>query len=231
MNRPETTLFLLMSVDGKISTGAGDERDVDRDFPGIPGVCEGLGQYYDIEQTTALWSSNTGRVMAKVGMNERPLPKEKLPCSFVLLDNRPHLTAHGVAYLSAWLEWLVIVTADPAHPAYGAAAPNVTVIGQDPFDPAALFAQLYEAFGVRALTVQSGGTVNALLLRAGLIDRVDVVVAPVLVGGEDTPSLIGGASVRTAAELSQLRPLTLESCEALAHSYLRLRYRVQNERR
>lgn len=38
MDRPVTTLFMLMSVDGKISTGATDEFDVDRDFPKIPGV-------------------------------------------------------------------------------------------------------------------------------------------------------------------------------------------------
>ena len=35
VDRPITTLFMLMSVDGKISTGATDELDVDRDFPGI----------------------------------------------------------------------------------------------------------------------------------------------------------------------------------------------------
>ena len=64
MDRPITTLFMLMSVDGKISTGATDELDVDRDFPGIPGLREGLHQYYEIEQTTDLWSFNTGRVQA-----------------------------------------------------------------------------------------------------------------------------------------------------------------------
>ena len=46
MERPITTLFMLSSVDGKISTGATDELDVDRDLPKIPGVCEGLHQYY-----------------------------------------------------------------------------------------------------------------------------------------------------------------------------------------
>ena len=30
MDRPETTLFMLMSVDGKISTGNNDERDVNK---------------------------------------------------------------------------------------------------------------------------------------------------------------------------------------------------------
>ena len=42
MDRPITTLFLLMSVDGKISTGSFDELDVNRDSPKIPGVREGL---------------------------------------------------------------------------------------------------------------------------------------------------------------------------------------------
>lgn len=36
MDRPITTLFMLMSVDGKISTGSSDELDVDRDFRRSP---------------------------------------------------------------------------------------------------------------------------------------------------------------------------------------------------
>ena len=46
MDRPVTTLFLIASVDGKISTGDTDSLDVDRDFPKIVGVKEGLLQYY-----------------------------------------------------------------------------------------------------------------------------------------------------------------------------------------
>ena len=44
MDRPVTTLFMLMSVDGKISTGSTDELDVDRDFPEIPGILCPVGQ-------------------------------------------------------------------------------------------------------------------------------------------------------------------------------------------
>ena len=87
MNRPTTTLFMLMSVDGKISTGATDEMDVDQDFPQITGLKEGLYQYYEIEQSTDLWSFNTGRVQAKMGVNTKEMPS-KTPVSFVLLDNR-----------------------------------------------------------------------------------------------------------------------------------------------
>ena len=54
-----------------------DELDVDRDFPKLPGVREGLHQYYEIEQTTDLWSFNTGRVQAKLGVNKRELPSKR----------------------------------------------------------------------------------------------------------------------------------------------------------
>ena len=99
VNRPVTTLFMLMSVDGKISTGADDELDFDRDFPHIDGVKEGLQQYYDIEQTTDLWALNSGRVQAKMGVNESDMPA-KTPVSFVLIDNH-HLTAHCIRYFCA----------------------------------------------------------------------------------------------------------------------------------
>lgn len=99
MDRPITTLFLLVSADGKISTGAADTFDFDVDLPRVPGVRDGLTQYYEIEQTTDLWSFNTGRVQAKLGVNKKPLPP-KSPVSFVLLDNT-HLTAHGVRWFCA----------------------------------------------------------------------------------------------------------------------------------
>jgi len=99
---------MLSSVDGKIITGASDERDVDKDFPEINGVREGLHQYYEIEQTTDLWSCNTGRVQAKLGVNHKRIPKEGLPVSFVLLDNH-HLTEHGVRYFCALSNKLVLL--------------------------------------------------------------------------------------------------------------------------
>lgn len=115
MDRPITTLFMLMSVDGKISTGSSDELDVDRDFPKIPGIREGLHQYYEIEQTTDLWSFDTGRVQAKLGANEKEMPA-KTPVSFVLLDNH-HLTEHGVRYFCAKSKQTAVITSNASHPA------------------------------------------------------------------------------------------------------------------
>jgi hypothetical protein len=46
---PYSTLFMLMSLDGKISTGSVDERDFDKDLPNVKGVTDGLHQYYVIQ--------------------------------------------------------------------------------------------------------------------------------------------------------------------------------------
>ena len=224
MERPITTLFLLSSVDGKISTGATDELDVDRDFPKIAGVREGLHQYYEIEGTTDLWSLNTGRVQAKMGVNEKPLP-EKSPVSFVLVDSK-HLTEGGVRYFSRLSDKLVLITTNKEHPAFVVDAENLHIIYQDELSLADALRALKSDFGCERLTIQSGGTLNALFLREKLIDYVDIVVAPVLIGGKDTATVIDGASLTSPSELSALGALALEECTVLDDSYVRLRYKV-----
>lgn len=222
--RPITTLFMLMSVDGKISTGASDSLDVDKDFPKIPGLREGLHQYYEIEQTTDLWSFNTGRVQAKMGVNEKPLP-EKTPVSFVLLDNH-HLNENGVRWFCSKSKEFVLITSNDAHPALRVTEPNLHIIFQQEFSLRNALFSLRKEYGCERLTVQSGGTVNGLFLREKLLDFVDIVVAPVLVGGKDTPTLIDGPSLMSESELSGLGVLQLTDCAVLEGSYLRLRYRV-----
>ena len=224
MNRPVTTLFMLMSVDGKISTGAADVLDVDRDFPLIPGLREGLPQYYEIEQSTDLWSFNTGRVQAKMGVNTASMP-DKTPVSFVLLDNR-HLNEHGVRYFCAKSKQFALITTNGNHPAFHVKEENLYIIFQEELSLTDALVQLKERFGCERLTIQSGGTVNALFLREKLFDFVDIVVAPVLIGGKDTATLIDGQSLRSRDELDKLGVLRLIEATPLQDSYLRLRYQV-----
>lgn len=224
MDRPITTLFMLMSVDGKISTGSTDEMDVDKDFPMISGVKEGLHQYYEIEQTTDLWSFNTGRVQAKMGVNEKEMPA-KTPVSFVLLDNH-HLTDHGVRYFCAKSKQAVVITSNPAHPAFNVDANNLYIIYQERPSLSLALERLKKECGCERLTVQSGGTINGLFLREKLLDYVDIVVAPILIGGKDTSTLIDGRSLTSNTEISELSGLELLECTAMQDSYIRLRYKV-----
>ena len=65
-----------------------------------------------------------------------------------------------------------------------------------------------------------------MFLREKLFDYIDIVVAPVIIGGKDTSSLIDGKSLLSADELSKLGILKLKECTVLEDSYLRLRYEV-----
>ena len=55
---------------------------------------------------------------------------------------------------------------------------------------------------------------------------IDIVIAPVLVGGKNTATLIDGSSLTSVQELGKLGVLCLESCNILKDSYIRLTYRV-----
>ena len=228
MKRPQTTLFMLVSVDGKISTGSNDERDFDKDLHKTEGIKEGLQQYYDLEQQTDLCSFNSGRVMAKVGWNDKKDNIQKIPVDFVIVDNKPHLTQLGVTNLLARTKKLYLVTTNKEHPALQVSDPNLEVIAyKDTVDFDDLFTKLAES-GIDKVTVQSGGELNAILIRSGLIDYVSLVFAPILVGGEDTTTLIDGKSLETSEDLKMLKTMTLLEAKPLENSFLHLRYKVEN---
>jgi diaminohydroxyphosphoribosylaminopyrimidine deaminase/5-amino-6-(5-phosphoribosylamino)uracil reductase len=59
-------------------------------------------------------------------------------------------------------------------------------------DPLCLLRQLFER-DVRAVLVEGGGETHAAFLDLGLVDRVALFLAPLLLGGRDAPGVIGGA--------------------------------------
>ena len=179
MNRPITTLFMLESLDGKISSGSSDNLDADKDFYRIDGVKEGLHQYYELEQETDIFSLNTGRVMAKIGVNEKKEYHEKLE-----------------------------------------------ILYYDTLDLKVLLEDLYSKYNAVRLTIQSGGTLNGMFVRNKLIDFVNIVIAPIIVGGKNVATLVDGESITDESELNKLLPLQLLECNKLEHSYIELKYKV-----
>lgn len=219
---------MLMSLDGKISTGDNDLLDFDADLPKLKGIGDGLKQYYQLEQKTDLHSLNTGRVMEKIGINRRKDNPEKTPVSFIIIDNKPHLNKNGIRYLSKKLKKLYIVTTNAKHPADSLNLCNVEIIHLKKLNLSGLLRNLKSKYKIDKLTIQSGGTLNSAFIRESLIDHVSVVVAPCLVGGKDTSTLVDGESLHSAGELKKIRCLKLRSCMALKGSYLHLKYDVIN---
>lgn len=227
--RPITTLFMLESLDGKISTGNNDDLDVDKDFSRINGVKEGLDQYYEIECTTDYYSLNTGRVMAKIGVNNKKDYHDKVDVNFIIIDNKPHLNENGIDYICYWVRKLILVTTNKNHIAYSLKDKydNLDILFYEELNLKMLLEDLYSEYKVDKLTIQSGGNLNGLFVRENLIDYVNIVIAPLLVGGKDVSTLIDGKAIESDNELDKLRALELIECNKLNYSYVQLKYKVK----
>ncbi len=129
-------------------------------------------------------------------------------------------------YFCALSQKFVLVTSNAKHPAFQVEADNLHILLQEKLSLQKALARLKAEHGCERITVQTGGTLNGLFLREKLLDYVDVVVAPVLIGGRDTSTLIDGQSLLSPKELSKLGVLKLQECTVLENSYLRLRYEV-----
>ena len=227
--RPITTLFMLESLDGKSSSGNNDKLDADKDWCQIDGVKEGLHQYYEIESTTDYFSLNTGRVMAKIGVNDRKENHNKVEVKFVIIDNKPHLDENGIDYICNWVETLILVTTNKNHVAYSLTEKydNLEILYYEELDLMKLLEDLSSKYNVERLTIQSGGSLNGLFLRNNLIDYVNIVIAPLLVGGKDVSTLIDGEAISNSEELNKLKALELIECNKLDNSYIQLKYKVK----
>jgi riboflavin biosynthesis pyrimidine reductase len=94
------------------------------------------------------------------------------------------------------------------------------IAGERDIDLALALEKIGARFGVRTLMLEGGGRINGGMLRAGLIDEVSLLVAPVADGRIGTPALFDGEDVTPCR-------LVLETVERRAEDVLWLRYRVE----
>jgi 2,5-diamino-6-(ribosylamino)-4(3H)-pyrimidinone 5'-phosphate reductase len=92
--------------------------------------------------------------------------------------------------------------------------------GRDDVDVELALRKVRARFGVQTLLLEGGGRINGSLLRAGLIDEVSLLVAPVADGRIGTPALfdVGGGEMPVR--------LGLKAVERRADDVLWLRYGV-----
>ncbi|MFQ5985909.1 MAG: RibD family protein [Thermoplasmata archaeon] len=118
----------------------------------------------------------------------------------VILDSRGRVP-RGAAVMDGSSPTLVVTAEDAS-----AEFPKAEVFrgGKGRVDLPALVAHL-AGRGVRRVLVEGGGTVAWSFLRAGLIDRFHVYIAPWIMGDERAPSLLTGNRVGGREDMRQLR--------------------------
>jgi diaminohydroxyphosphoribosylaminopyrimidine deaminase/5-amino-6-(5-phosphoribosylamino)uracil reductase len=109
----------------------------------------------------------------------------------------------------------LIATSDRSHrdwrAAMEAAGAEVLVLPRqgDSLDLEALLRVLGER-GVLSLLVEGGGVVIGSLFDHGLVDKVQAIIAPLIVGASDAPAAVAGHGARRLADAWRLRELTVE---------------------
>lgn len=97
------------------------------------------------------------------------------------------------------------------------------VAGDDHVDMPAALEELNARYGTKVVRVDSGGTLNGVLLRAGLVHEISILIHPTLVGGTTPKSLFRGPDL---ASPDSAIPLKLIHAEEFESGAVWLRYEV-----
>ena len=89
-----------------------------------------------------------------------------------------------------------------------AAADAVKICGASSIDFARALDYLQNEWGVKRLLCEGGGQLNDSLLRAGVVDEVNLTICPLILGGHEAPTIADGIGFE---RLSNARQFKLKS--------------------
>jgi 2,5-diamino-6-(ribosylamino)-4(3H)-pyrimidinone 5'-phosphate reductase len=100
---------------------------------------------------------------------------------------------------------------------------NYILTGKKKVDLRTALDELNVKYGVKKVRMDSGGTLNGVLLRAGLVDEISVLIHPSLVGGSTEKSIFRAPDLISSADVVQLK---LTHVEKLSNEIVWVRYNV-----
>ncbi len=187
-------LNAAMSLDGKIATRTGRAR---------------ISCPEDLERMQALRASVDGIM---IGVNtvivDDPSLRLKIPADTpptrIIVDSR--LRTPASARIFSFPGPIIIATterADPRRAAEIKCRAELITAGKERVDLNTLLQELAKR-GFRRVLLEGGGTLNWSMLRAGLVDELRIAIAPFIIGGGDTITLVEGEGASSMEEAIQL---------------------------
>jgi 2,5-diamino-6-(ribosylamino)-4(3H)-pyrimidinone 5'-phosphate reductase len=102
---------------------------------------------------------------------------------------------------------------------------KVVVAGEKDVDLPHLMQILWKDFGVQRMMIEGGPTLNWHMLQNRLVDEIRLIHLPFIVGGADTPSLVGGMHIDSEEEMIRLELTRFYLCGTNLVSEYRVLYR------
>jgi diaminohydroxyphosphoribosylaminopyrimidine deaminase / 5-amino-6-(5-phosphoribosylamino)uracil reductase len=200
--RPAVTLKLATSLDGKVATAGGETRWISG--PAARALVH-------------RWRADHDAVAVGIGtaladdplLTARDVPGEVRQPLRVVFDATARLPLDAALVRGAG-ETPTLVVAGPAAPEERVAAlraAGAEVLRLPDQDEGARLVAALDALGereVQSLFLEGGPRLAAGFLAAGLVDRVEWVLAPILIGGADAPGALAGAGLHRLADAPRL---------------------------
>ncbi|GAA0581797.1 hypothetical protein GCM10010172_78520 [Paractinoplanes ferrugineus] len=192
VDRPYTLLSCGMSIDGYLDDTEPERLLLsnDADFDRVDDVRAGcdailVGSNTIRQDDPRLLIRSPARQQARVARGERPHPLKVTVTGSCTIDPQARFFAHGA------VEKLVYCGSSSIASAHERLGKVATVIdGGEPVDLSFVVDDL-GARGVRRLMVEGGGSMHTQFLTAGLVDELQLVVAPFFVGDSRAPRFVG----------------------------------------
>lgn len=199
--RPFVHLKLATSLDGKIATRTNDSR-------WITGA-ESRARVQELRHQSDAILVGAGTLQADDPLlTDRSNRPRRKPLVRVVLDERLCLSPESQLARTAHEVPTLVFAAEGANDAAVAAlsGQGVEVIkdagrGRD---LRRVLGQLHER-SIRSVLVEGGAQVAGAFLDAGLVDKVSFFVAPLIIGGRDAPTAIGGLGAEKLADAVNLQ--------------------------
>jgi len=206
--RPFVTLKVAASLDGKIATRTGESRWI-----------TGESARRRVHQLR----NEMDAVLVGIGtvLRDDPLLTTRLEIADqrdpirVVVDNlaRLPLRAKAVNRASTAPTILAVSQMAPRTKLEALEREGVQVIVVESSPRRVSLERLIEALGKRGILsvmIEGGAEINASALREGVVDKVLVFLAPILIGGKSTPTAVGGDGIESLTQAVRLRDVRIE---------------------
>ena len=214
MTRPFVFINVAASADGKIDTferrGAAisspvDKARVDRLRSEADAVMVGGRTLLDEDPKLTVKSAELRAARAARGLSENPIK--------VGVVTRAELKPESNFLNAGPARVVIFTTAQTARAqieALRSRKVEVFMLGEQRVDLVSALDRL-TGLGVERLMVEGGATLNFELLRLGLVDELNVYVAPLIFGGQAAPTLAAGPGLTRSSAI----PMRLVAAEVL----------------
>lgn len=251
MDRPRVVVYGCVSVDGRLTLAPGVLLMFgDKRWSAIAGSDEEITTWLRTKHQPQLYLEGSGSLLAtgetpkplpSFKGNARPLYKDFLPDSvvkraehrgwFAVVDSEGLVRwAYKEWPSDEWAGWhLMVLVANQTPPEYLAYLQKESipylVTGKDRVDLKLALEKMKAKLGVTSVVSTSPGKLGGALLRKGLIDEVNVLFVPALIGGFETPTLFESPELRANEWPTRLK---LISAQVLSDGRVWLRYSVMS---